>query len=149
MSIPPHLYFSKKRLNRHLFPQYIPSYQELSLWSILCLRVNLAVYIFLQVMRFKKIRNYLTIYHTPWYHCLERHTGSQLENRDKITPSKPTRKSSRQNMVVMNLNYFYKTRPKVQKRYSYKILRWVPCSKVEITILHTKKSSISLISGLK
>ena len=50
--------------------------------------------------------------------CLERHTGSHSENRDKATPSKPVRKSSRQN-ILRNLNHVNRRVRKHTKRSSY------------------------------
>ena len=50
--------------------------------------------------------------------CLERHTGSHSENRDKATPSKPVRKSSKQN-ILRNLNHVNRRVRKHRKRSSY------------------------------
>ena len=55
-------------------------------------------------------------------HCKENRSGSHLENEvtisSKITPSKPIRKSLRQNMVI-NINVYDQYVKKYMKEHSY------------------------------
>ena len=64
-------------------------------------------------------------------HYLECHTGSHSENRDKATPPKLVRKSSRQNMM-RNLNHIRRSRRLLMKRNENDYIEHVKsCSGVE------------------
>jgi hypothetical protein len=80
-------------------------------------------------------------------HCLEYHNGSHSENRDKATPSKPFRKSSRQNMV-RNLIFYDKYTRKHRKRHSYTIALRALFEGSDNNPAHEEFFN-SLISGLK
>lgn len=80
-------------------------------------------------------------------HCLECHTGSHSENREKATPSKPLGKSSRQNML-RNVNHFNRHVRKHRKRSFYtRVMRALLGSR-DINPAH-KEFFNSLISDLK
>ena len=59
-------------------------------------------------------------------HCSERHTGSHSKNRDKTTPSKPIRKSRRQNMM-RNLNGYNGQVKQYMKEYLFKVAMRALC----------------------
>ena len=80
-------------------------------------------------------------------HCSERHTGSHLKNRDKITPRKPTRNPKRRNMVI-NINGYKKWARKCLRQLTYRHNMRILCQGREDNPLHTDAFDV-LIENLK